>query len=107
MAERGLVEPGVGEHDLLATQQRGGERQDQVLARGAEPGGGVDPARFQQAPAPAEGALADRVEDHIVVRAADREVPGRVVDDLVGAQLAGQFELRGGAYRGYPGIEGL
>jgi len=55
--------------------------QNHILSQGARVGRDIDPVRFQQPPASAECALADRIEDHVVFLIVLREVLGRVVDD--------------------------
>jgi len=63
----------------------------------------VDPRWFQQPPASAERALADRIEDHVVFLIVGREVSVRVVDDSVGAQAFDQLHVPGVADCGHLG----
>ncbi len=101
------VAPREGEHDLLAAEQRGDERQHRVLGQGAEVGREVDPARLQLSLAAPERALADRIEDHVVGLLVRGEVLGRVVDDPVGTQAPDQRPVLGVADRGHLGTETL
>src|SRR5262249_37711200 len=103
--DRRLVKLRKSEHDLLASQQR---RDDYLCQESQAPfPREIDPARFQSAPASAERALADRVEDHVVFLLLVREVPGRVVDDPVRAQALDELHVRCGADRGHAGTETL
>lgn len=84
-----------GKHDLLAAMQQGDERQERILGQRTQLRRDVDPVRFQEPFALAEGALANRVEDHIVFLLVPGEIPGRLVDDFVGAQALDQLHVAG------------
>src|SRR5271166_6445544 len=76
-------------------------------ASGPSSEGDVDSVRFQKPFAVAEGALAHRVEDHVVLLLVPGEIPGRVVDDPVGAQAPDQLHMASVADRGHVGTQAL
>ena len=97
-----LVRDGAGAEDqLLVAGQRRPEPADE-LGR-VRVGDHVPPARTQEAGDAAERRPADDVEDDIEVPGAVCEVALRVVDDLVGAELAEHLELAAAVDRDHLG----
>ena len=80
------------EPDLLAAMERSDEGQERILGMRAQLRRDVDSRRFQQRLALAEGALAHRVDDHVVRLVVLGEVLGLVVDHPVGTQAPDQFQ---------------
>ncbi len=102
-----LVDLREREQDPRAWQQRGDDRQGQVLVAGPWPGGHVDAAGPQQWSALAEGDLADGVEDDVVALLVVGEVAGRVVEDPAGPEAPHEVQVLGSAGSGDNGADRL